>query len=109
LGKRILSFEETEAQGFYFDDELYAHKERIRQEEISAGGRSLGVKPLNYKPVSYDDSKPYDGSCDYGQTEYDPEHDPYIVDMNEQELSEHYRIIGHKPADRIPEHIRRLL
>ena len=110
LGKRILSFEETEAQGFYFDDELYSHKERIRQEEIRAGGRSLGVKPLDYKIVSYSDDKAYSGETDYGQTEYDPEHDPYIQDMNEQELMEHYRIVGYKPSNNIlPEDIRRLL
>jgi hypothetical protein len=110
LGKRILSFEETEAQGFYFDDELYSHKERIKQEEIRAGGRSLGVKPTDYKPVSYSDDKAYSGETDYGQTEYDPEHDPYIQDMNEQELMEHYRIVGYKPSNNIlPEDIRRLL
>jgi hypothetical protein len=110
LGKRILSFEETEAQGFYFDDELYSHKERIRQEEIRAGGRSLGVKSIDYKSISYSDDKVYLGETDYGQTEYDPNNDPYIQDMNEQELMEHYRIVGYKPSNNIlPEDIRRLL
>lgn len=111
LGSRILSFEETEAQGYYFDDELYAHKERIRCEEIRAGGTKVGVKPINYKHVDYDDGKSVYNQTDYGQTEYDPENDPYIEGMNEQELREHYRIVGYTaPANNnVPEDLRKYL
>lgn len=110
LGKRILSFDETEAQGFYFDDELHAHKERIRQEEIRAGGTRPGVKPFNYSGTTYNDNEAYYDKPDYGQTEYDPDNDPYIQDMNEKELVEHYRIVGYAPPNNsLPEDIVRLI
>jgi hypothetical protein len=66
------------------------------------------VKPViklkhQYQPKQIEGS--YDSTCDYGQREYDPENDPYIQDMNEQERREHYRIVGYMPTSNIPKDI----
>jgi hypothetical protein len=110
LGSQIIIFDEKQSNGYSFDDEILAHKERIRCEELRAGGTSPGVKKLTYKHVSYDDSSPYNDSCDYGQSEYDPDNDSYVEAMTHAERREHYRILGYNPnKDDIPEDIRRLL
>jgi hypothetical protein len=51
----------------------------------------------------------YDSVCDFGQSEYDEENDPYVETMTKQELTEHYRIIGHIPSDPLPLFIKELM
>jgi len=102
-------------------DELHAWLSNEDMDDESdideAFSRLTGVyhtKPvikLSYSNKQYESHN--DGKAsyptEYDHSYYDPKNDPYVQDMNQQELSEHYRIIGHKPADRIPEDIRRLL
>jgi len=109
LGTKIISLEETEGQAYYYDDELDEHKERIRQEEIRAGGTRPKAIVHKFTPTQQEGY--YDSSCDYGQQEYDPDNDPYVAEMNEEEKREHYRIVGYDPRSQfeLPSHIKELL
>lgn len=96
LGTKIISLEETFNQGYYYDDN--------DESDIDAAWSKLtGVKQSTSPVKIYHKSTKkttegfYDGSCDYGQTEYDPENDPYVQDMTDSERKEHYRILGHNP------------
>lgn len=52
----------------------------------------------------------YDSPTDYGQTEYDPDNDPFVEDMTNRERTEHYRILGvNNPTDKTPDFIKRYL
>jgi hypothetical protein len=104
LGTKIISFEETFNQGYYFDDE----DESDIDEQFSKLTGVPHVKPVvklqhNYKPKQIEGL--YDGSCDFGQNNYDPENDPYIQDMNQQAREEHYRIVGYTHTSNIPKDI----
>lgn len=109
LGNKIISFEETEGHAYYYDDELLEHKERIRQEELRAGGTRPKAIVHKFTPTQQEGY--YDSSCDYGQQQYDPENDPYVLEMNEEEKREHYRIVGYDPRSQIeiPSYIKQLL
>lgn len=110
LGSKIIIFSEEQYNGYSYDDEVTQHKERIRLEELRAGGRSPGIKPFNFQAVSYDDGKPADNYCDYGQTRYDPDNDPFVEDMTNTERTEHYRILGvNDPTDKTTDFIKRYL
>jgi len=59
---------------------------------------------------TYNDGKPYDGGCDYGQSQYDPDNDPFVEDMTNAERTEHYRILGvNDPRDNTPDFIKKYL
>ncbi len=110
LGSKIIIFGEKEFNAYSYDDEITQHKERIRLEELRAGGQSPGIKKFNFKSMSYDDSKPADNYCDYGQTQYDPDNDPFVEDMTNAERTEHYRILGvNDPRDNTPDFIKQYL
>jgi len=109
LGNKIISFEESEGKAYYYDDELLEHKERIRQEELLAGGTKF--KPIVHRFISTQREGYYDNSCDYGQQEYDPENDSYVLEMDAEQRREHYRIVGYDPRSQyeLPAHIKQLL
>ena len=71
------------------------------------------VKPkvkLSYNKFSKQTEGFYDSPTDYGQTEYDPDNDPFVEDMTNAERTEHYRILGvNDPRDKTPDFIKRYL
>ena len=87
------------------------HKNFIEQEELLANNGSMPIKYIK-KPSKvfvqsdrtyydgYDDGKQYD--------EYDPERDEIVMDMNKEELQEHYRIIGYN-KNKLPDFINKLM
>lgn len=62
-------------------------------------GVQHSVKPVKiyHQPTKKQKEGHYTEPCDYGQYEYDPENDPYVQDMNEEQRKEHYRIVGYNP------------
>lgn len=105
LGTKIISFEEKFNQGYYFDDE----DESDIDEAFSRLTGVNHVKPIVKIKQAHTTKQSegfYDSQVDYGQTEYDPENDPYIQEMNEQELQEHYRIVGYTPRNTTEDFLR---
>jgi hypothetical protein len=96
LGSKIISFEETFNQGYNYNDD----DESDIDEAFSRLTGVNHVKPIVKIARNIKQSQTegfYDSQTDYGQQEYNPEHDDYVEAMTHQERREHYRIIGYNP------------
>ena len=95
-------------------DEISLHEERIEREEQLAQSLGYDTTRSPKKQMTYisthNDSQCYDGSGydGSGYENYNPDDDPYIIDMTKEELVEHWRIIGYNP-NKLPNHIENLL
>lgn len=101
-GPKTISFEEIETMGFYYDDEDESDIEETWE-------KLTGIKSTKVKTKRMIASIPtsiegyYTDKCDYGQTQYDPNNDPYVQDMTNEERKEHYRIVGYNKDSVIDE------
>ncbi len=107
LGKKIICLEEEFAQGYSYDTEDESDIDAAWSKLTGKTHTAPKVK-IEYEPTKRIVEGQYNDSCDYGQSEYDPDNDPYIEDMNESERKEHYRILGYTP-NQLPSFVKNLL
>jgi len=102
LGSKVISFSETFNQGYTYSDD----DESDIDEAFSRLTGVPHIKPIvkiarNIKKQVTEGF--YDGECDYGQQEYDPEYDNLLAEMSYTERREHYRILGIEQYNKIDE------
>jgi hypothetical protein len=93
LGSKIISFEETFNQGYTYndDDESDIDEAFSKLTGVNHFKPTVKIKP-RYESNMIEGF--YDGAVDYGETEYDPENDNLLEEMNHAQRREHYRILG---------------
>jgi len=104
---KLLTISHEEAQGWLSDE---VDDESDIDEAFSKLTGVQHTRPKIVLPKVYTKHTEghYDSVTDYGNTEYDPEHDEMVRYMNYKQRQEHYRIIGHNP-NKLPPEIERLL
>jgi hypothetical protein len=111
---KVFGFGETQINGYTFSTEnesdIDEHFNQLIKDTLGVDVPDVQqIKHQAPKQTTFNYQDFYDSQCDYGQTEYDPENDPYVESMTYEERLNHYRIVGYKPQDNIPEAIKKVM
>lgn len=108
LGNKVICFEPHDHNGYTFELE-------DESDIDEAFSRLTGVQHTTPKSKIKSQYTPkqtegfYDGGCDYGQIEYDPNTDEIAKTLTGAQLKEHYRIVGYKPPIGLPPQIEKYI